>query len=246
MSFKNSKKLTDAEKDIVISYARENGIWSVKEKFNIWPETVRYWMNPALRNKIKNTVRKKKTPEQKERDKVYRELRKKNGISTTYWKEWYSKLSDEERNNHKAKIQKHRLDNLEHYREKAKNNNIRYRATLRQRYSEDSLFKLKCNIREHIRKALKYSNISKTHPSIIYLGCSLEEFREHIEVQFVDGMSWENHGRGEKYWHLDHIKPLAMLSDINNIDILKEICNYKNYQPLWEKDNLAKQDKYEQ
>ena len=79
----------------------------------------------------------------------------------------------------------------------------------------------------------------------MYLGCSIEEFKAHIERQFRDGMTWDNHSRGEKCWHLDHIKPLASLKDITDTETLKEICHYTNYQPLWEKENLAKQDKYE-
>jgi hypothetical protein len=104
---------------------------------------------------------------------------------------------------------------------------------------------MRCNIREHVRQAVKYSNVSKSHPSIEYLGCTIEEFKLHIEKQFKEGMSWENHSRGEDCWHLDHIKPLAQLKDINDEALLREVCHYTNYQPLWEKDNLAKQDKYE-
>jgi len=37
-----------------------------------------------------------------------------------------------------------------------------------------------------------------------YVGCTIEEFKAHIEAQFKEGMSWDNHGK----WHIDHIIPL--------------------------------------
>jgi hypothetical protein len=50
-------------------------------------------------------------------------------------------------------------------------------------------------------------------------------------------MSWENHGRGG--WHIDHIVPCALF-DLTRPEQQKSCFNYKNLQPLWEKDNLIK------
>jgi hypothetical protein len=53
-------------------------------------------------------------------------------------------------------------------------------------------------------------------------------------------MSWDNYG---KYgWEIDHIKPLS-LYDLTDDNQLKEVCNYKNLQPLWAEDNLKKSNK---
>ena len=62
-----------------------------------------------------------------------------------------------------------------------------------------------------------------------------------MSKQFIDGMSWENHG----YWHMDHIRPC------NSFDFTKEeeifMCfHYTNYQPLWAFDNISKSDKYDE
>ena len=67
------------------------------------------------------------------------------------------------------------------------------------------------------------------------LGCNLDCFKRHIEKQFAAGMNWGNWGE----WHLDHIKPLVSFS----LDFRPELlaaCNYRNLQPLWAVDNLAK------
>ena len=65
------------------------------------------------------------------------------------------------------------------------------------------------------------------------MGCSYEFLKEHLEKQFVDGMSWEN--RSE--WHIDHIIPL---SSAKNEDEIYKLCHYTNLQPLWAIDNIKK------
>jgi hypothetical protein len=68
------------------------------------------------------------------------------------------------------------------------------------------------------------------------LGCTIQEFKLHIESQFKDGMSWDN--RGE--WHIDHIMPLSMAK---TEDELVRLNHYKNLRPLWAHENLSKSDK---
>lgn len=66
------------------------------------------------------------------------------------------------------------------------------------------------------------------------LGYTIEEFKNHIEKKFKDGMTWENHGE----WHIDHIKPVQYFIE-NNIDY-RNINKIENLQPLWAKENLSK------
>lgn len=251
--FRRNKKYTDTEKQEIIAYAQKHGIQTVKEKFNVWPENVRYWLaSKKVKQEIseKGKERHQKTKLDKEvqkRNKEYREYRKLQGITPKKWKEWYEGLTAEARVKLNENVKQHRHDNRAHYLIKSKSRYLedKTKGVFRRKYNEDPLYKLRCNIREHVRQAVKYSDVSLTHPSIKYLGCSIEEFRVHIESQFVEGMTWDNHGRGDHCWHLDHIKPLAMLKEVSNMDLLKEICHHSNYQPLWERDNLSKQAKYE-
>jgi len=252
--FKKHKKWTDEQKQEIINYAKENGLWSVKGKYNVWPESVRYWMmssqekeqiSKAGKERHKN---KRNDLEYKKRSKLYRDYRKSLGLTSVVWKEWYNNLAENQKKELNDSIKQHRLDNLKHYKAKARERYLKDKESgiLRKKYNEDPLHKMRCNIREHVRQAVKYSNLTKDHPSIRYLGCSIEEFKQYIESKFVTGMTWENHSRGENCWHLDHIKPLACLKDVSDINTLKEVCHYTNYQPLWERDNLSKQDRYEE
>lgn len=71
-----------------------------------------------------------------------------------------------------------------------------------------------------------------------YLGCSTETFKEHIEKQFKDGMTWKNHGD----WHIDHIIPL-MYEKPSIEEVIKRL-HYTNTQPLWANENLTKGNRY--
>ena len=71
------------------------------------------------------------------------------------------------------------------------------------------------------------------------LGCSFEYLKFHIERQFKKGMSWNNRGNKSGQWSIDHIQPLASF-DLCNPEQARAAWNYKNLQPLWHKENLAK------
>jgi hypothetical protein len=83
---------------------------------------------------------------------------------------------------------------------------------------------------------LKKLNISKTNKTFEIVGCTPEFLKEHLEKQFVDGMTWEN--RGE--WHIDHKIPL---SSAKTEEELYKLCHYTNLQPLWAEENLKKGNK---
>tara|TARA_R110002020_G_scaffold475356_1_gene709740 strand:+ start:2837 stop:3448 length:612 start_codon:yes stop_codon:yes gene_type:complete len=73
------------------------------------------------------------------------------------------------------------------------------------------------------------------------LGYTQEDFINHIESQFGDGMSWGN--RSE--WHIDHIRPIKSFLD-EGITDPKIINALANLQPLWAHENRSKGAKYEQ
>jgi hypothetical protein len=69
------------------------------------------------------------------------------------------------------------------------------------------------------------------------LGCSYDEFKVHIEKQFLEGMTWANHGK----WHLDHIIPVSY--GLNESEVIA-LNHYTNFQPLWATDNMSKGNRY--
>jgi hypothetical protein len=101
----------------------------------------------------------------------------------------------------------------------------------------DPIFKLSNILRSRVRNFMKSKNISKKINKDIteMVGCNPTKLKEHIEKQFVDGMSWKNHG--QKGWHLDHIIPLV---SAKTEEELYKLNHYTNLQPLWAIDNLKK------
>jgi len=109
------------------------------------------------------------------------------------------------------------------------------RKKRKEKYDTDINFKLKHLLRARINKIINF-NRNKSSQEII--GCDIEYFKTYLELQFKEGMNWENYGYYG--WHIDHIIPLS--SAINNNEIYK-LCHYTNLQPLWSKDNLKKSNK---
>jgi hypothetical protein len=107
---------------------------------------------------------------------------------------------------------------------------------VRDRRKEDPVYHLINKVRCRLRKYLITLNITKKNRTFDIVGCTPEYLKEHLEKQFVNGMSWEN--RDE--WHIDHIIPL---SSANSEEELYKLCHYTNLQPLWAEENIKKSNK---
>lgn len=124
-------------------------------------------------------------------------------------------------------------DKIKEYRE---NGRLRKNQRKKERIESDDIFNLTNRLRCRIWKYLKALKITKKNKTFDILGCSPEFLREHLESQFVEGMTWDN----KNEWHIDHIIPLS--SAKTEEDIYK-LCHYTNLQPLWAEDNIKKSNK---
>jgi hypothetical protein len=145
-----------------------------------------------------------------------------------------------EKNPNKAKESylKYRIKNIDKLKKQALEKQKIYR--------QNPFYKFKESIRNNIRKSMiRKNSIKKTRTTQI-LGCSFDEFRNHIELQFESWMNWDNRGlyNGEFCfgWDLDHIIPI---SSSNTEDEVIKLNHYTNFQPLCSKINRdIKKDKY--
>ena len=104
--------------------------------------------------------------------------------------------------------------------------------------SNDVVFKIRTNLARRINHSVKKG--FKSNKTLELLGCSPEDLKKHLEVQFTEGMTWDNYGiRG---WHIDHIVPCASFN-LSNPEEQKKCFHYTNLQPLWWYDNLSKSNK---
>lgn len=109
----------------------------------------------------------------------------------------------------------------------------------RERLKTDVEYNLKRRTKTRIRNGLAYfvKGLRKDRGTVELLGCSLSQFKEHIEKQFTKDMNWDEFLKGRI--HLDHIKPIASFN-LSDIEEQKKCFNYKNVQPLWSWQNLRK------
>ena len=75
-------------------------------------------------------------------------------------------------------------------------------------------------------------------------GYSIEDFVEHFESLFEEGMTWDNHGKGgkgDKIWQVDHIiaRNKFFFISLDDENFIK-CWSLSNLQPLWAYDNQLK------
>jgi hypothetical protein len=137
-------------------------------------------------------------------------------------KQWYENNKEKHRENDKIWREK----NIESVRE-YHNNLIKHQR------KADPLKKLIFNVRGRVFNILKNKIITKSKKTFDIVGCTPEFLKEHLERQFMEGMSWDNQGK----WHIDHKIPL---SSAKTEEEIYKLCHYSNLQPLWAEDNLKK------
>lgn len=137
-----------------------------------------------------------------------------------------------------------RQNNPDHYKQYYQKNKAeifeKRRKYRNERYKKDPKFKLCINLRNNLRRIILGA---RSISSLELLGCTIEEFKQHIESQWKSGMNWNNWSKDG--WHIDHIYPLSKI-DPNNIEELARVCHYSNFQPLWAKENIVKGNKVDQ
>lgn len=164
----------------------------------------------------------KKTADKKYREKNKEILREKH-------KNWYENNKDK----WNEYIKTYRKNNVDYIRKTKRNYE-------KNRKSNDPIYKLINNFRTAIYQVLKENNLKKNGHYFENLKYTPEELIEHLEKQFVNGMSWDNYGE----WHVDHIKPISQFN-IQHIgdDEFNECWCLNNLQPLWGIDNIRKGNK---
>tara|TARA_R110000796_G_C14349223_1_gene411357 strand:+ start:75 stop:635 length:561 start_codon:yes stop_codon:yes gene_type:complete len=138
---------------------------------------------------------------------------------------------------HKKAIKANRPKYKEYDKEYAKKNWLKkkldpeYQLKHREYQRE---YKRKRRLNPHFRmveslRSYFYGVVIKKENSIFkYLGISADEFRQYLESQFDDNMSWDNYG---SYWEIDHIKEIENF-DLSKTEHILECWNYKNLRPL--------------
>jgi len=110
--------------------------------------------------------------------------------------------------------------------------NIQYYRDL-EKTDERKIYRYNYNKNSHtlrwrlfLKNTLKRLGKPKEGKTIDLLGYSALELKQHLELLFTDGMSWDNYGQ----WHIDHIKPVSSFNVDTPIHVVNDLSNL---QPLW-------------
>jgi hypothetical protein len=114
---------------------------------------------------------------------------------------------------------------------------------LQKRYFLDGNYRIGEQLSTSLRTSLKSQNVSKSKRAIELLGCTIEEFKVHIEKQWQPGMTWKNNTTNG--WHLDHKRCKASFK-LENLKEQQECFHFSNYQPLWADKNRKKSSWYKE
>lgn len=135
----------------------------------------------------------------------------------------YSKIYNKQKNA-KPEEQQKRKEYNELNKEQIK---IYSKSYNNKEYKINPSFKIRKLLISKINQSLKKQNTTKRNKSLKYLGCSKEEYKQHLEQQFLPEMNWSNHG---SIWEIDHKQPLSSF-DLTKEENIYKAFNYLNTEP---------------
>lgn len=190
--------------------------------------------------------------------------KRKNRRSARQWE-----LDNPERCSPEAKRQR-RLDNLEAFRARERENYKKNRERILERAKEHyrrnrrkilarmatpegreyAATKMRERLQDNPQFRL-HSNISRAVRNGLagkgrrrwedLVGYTAAQLKEHLERQFARGMGWHNYGRGSGKWHIDHIVPQSAFTFSSPDDPEFRACwALTNLRPLWGDKNISK------
>lgn len=152
----------------------------------------------------------------------------------------YWRNRDKQLSSHKIYYKENRDRLIKKAKDYVKRNADKRRAYIadwvRNKRRTDPHFRIRNALYSRMYYAAKNQGASKSNKMVVLLGCSIFYFRSHLEKQFRDGMTWENHG---PVWHIDHKKPCSKFNLVDP-EQQKECFHFSNLQPLLAKENLSK------
>jgi len=219
--------INKSKKDGLMTYCKECS----KEKTRIYRKNNLEKCKKSTKNwKDKNISKTKEY-----RKEYYKENRKKERIQSKKYREKNKEKIAKKEKEYRESNREIYLNKKKEYFQKFKHKHAKY---ISKRRKNDPNYRLLCSLRDRVRGLLKGFN--KNVKTLELVGCSMEELWLHLEKQFTEGMTRNNHG---KYgWHVDHIRPCCSF-DLTDIDQQKICFHYSNLQPLWAEDNLKKGSK---
>jgi len=176
----------------------------------------------------------------KEENKLYMQKYQKENVDKL---KQYSKQYHATHKNERKKRDEINAEKIKEYQKNyQKENRKKISKYVKNRVKNDPILRLNNNIATAIRISLKGNKNNQKWETLV--GYDTQELKSHLEAQFKEGMTWDNHGIGEDKWQIDHRIPISLFN-IQGIKSkgFKKCWALDNLQPLWQKENLRKKNK---
>ena len=209
----------------------------------------RYQKNKTKCNELSKTYYQKNKEKICERGKKYRqdnkeklrqyyqENKEKNIIRAKHYNENNKDILAERRKKYeKENKEKIREWNKQYYQENKEKRKEYYNT----RYRNNPYYRFVRLQRDRRRLVFKKYQWTKESQFNILFSCDKKTFLLYFNNLFIDGMTWENHGKHG--WHADHIIAIVNF-DLRDSKQEKICFHYTNYQPLWADVNQSKHAK---
>jgi hypothetical protein len=172
-------------------------------------------------------------------------------------KKWRDKNPDKHKKQYDSYNKIYKSNNKEYseeydkkYRRNNKNSLYKYRKEYdsrpetkkliqeqKKRYNEKHKIKLKIKgaFTRRVKRLFENKRVQQKSQTLYLLGCSILEYKQYLEKQFLPEMTWDNHG---DIWEIDHIIPCAHFNIEEESEQLK-CFHYLNTQPLFKTTEIA-------
>lgn len=109
------------------------------------------------------------------------------------------------------------------------------------KYQEDVQYRLRIVTSNRITGGLKRAGADKILTTCEYIGTSFSKYREWLEQNWEEGMTWENNGKGDRtktvrMWEQGHIRPISSF-ELQDEEQKLVAFNWRNVKPQWQDDN---------
>ena len=214
-----------------------------REKENARQNELRKANPDKTRERYDKANAKRRTPEERAKRQATRDKEAAN----KYNRELRAKNPDLARQKERERYAQNREDIVEYKRKYREDNPEQVKKTQKRSYKkkrQDPAEVMFMSIRARFYDMVTASGNTK-HRSAREFGLeTAQDLQDYIEGLWLLGMSWDNYGKGEDMWEVDHIMPCRGEGvDMNNPAHQYAIWNYRNFQPLWREDNISKFNK---
>jgi hypothetical protein len=182
-----------------------------------------YYCKPCVKNKAESN---------KEKNKAWREKNKEElkAYQQKYRKDNRERINEYQRNRPIEKKRKANCSEKKKQREKQRRQDDDYKKNrskyYKKKYREDEQFRIKKLLESRLRWLFEKDDITIKSKNLI--GCTIPNFKAHIESKFIGPMQWDNYAT---VWCLHFIIPFSQF-DLSDPEQQRLCLHYTNIEPL--------------